>query len=151
MSTSFSTQGRLHIRVQVALKKLGHADEISVLVGITPPKTQLRLAQQNIVKRYPTAGKEWKDLVARFDEEAMDEGAISLETAEDDLAAWLDEIHLDPEEEDDSYPKRCSHPRVSPNNVALYRCSWCGNPSAALRKCSGCEKARYLVHPPFLL
>ncbi|KAM5542894.1 hypothetical protein V8D89_003278 [Ganoderma adspersum] len=28
-------------------------------------------------------------------------------------------------------------------NTQLYRCSWCTNPSAILRKCSGCNKARY--------
>jgi len=130
------------------LKKLGHADEFSLLLGINPPKTQLRLAQQNIIKRYPTAVIEWKDLVKRFDDETMDDCGISLEKAEDDLAAWLDEVHLDQGEEDEPHPTRCSRPRVSPNTVALYRCSWCGNPSAALRKCSGCEKARYLVNPP---
>ena len=27
-------------------------------------------------------------------------------------------------------------------NTQLYRCSWCTNPSAILRKCSGCGKAR---------
>lgn len=147
MSTSFRNQRRLRInRAQPALRQLKHADEFSQLVGITPPKTQLRLTQQNIVKRYPTAVNEWKDLVARFDEETPDECTISMETAEDNLAAWLDEIHLDQGDEDGPRPQRCSHPRVSPNNVALYRCSWCGNPSAALRKCSGCEKTRYSVH-----
>ncbi|KAG1741461.1 uncharacterized protein EDB91DRAFT_1130575 [Suillus paluster] len=129
--------------LQVALKKLGHAEEFSILLGTIPPKTQLRLTQQNIVKRYPTAVREWKDLVARFDEETKDEHTISLEKAEDDLAAWLDDLHLEQGETDETRPQRCSHPRVSPNTVALYRCSWCGNPSAALRKCSGCEKARY--------
>ncbi|KAG0707957.1 hypothetical protein DFH29DRAFT_979573 [Suillus ampliporus] len=129
--------------LQVAFKKLGHAKEFSILLGTIPPKTQLRLTQQNIVKHYPTAVREWKDLVARFDDETKDEGTISLEKAEDDLAAWLDDLHLEQGEEDEAHPQRCSHPRVSPNTVALYRCSWCGNPSAALRKCSGCEKARY--------
>ncbi|KAI1784357.1 hypothetical protein LXA43DRAFT_1042935 [Ganoderma leucocontextum] len=28
-------------------------------------------------------------------------------------------------------------------NTQLYRCSWCTNPSAILRKCSGCGKTRY--------
>jgi hypothetical protein len=34
------------------------------------------------------------------------------------------------------------HPKVNPNVVELYRCTWCKNPSAALKKCSGCAKAR---------
>ncbi|OJA09700.1 hypothetical protein AZE42_05563 [Rhizopogon vesiculosus] len=107
--------------LQVALKKLGHADEFSLLFGINPPRTQLRLTQQNIVKRYPSAVKEWKDLVARFDEETMDECGISFGKAEDDLAAWLDEIHLDQGEEDDPHPQRCSHPRCCTEEVQWLR------------------------------
>ena len=40
------------------------------------------------------------------------------------------------------HPHACSHPKISMNNAALYRCTWCGNPSAVLRKCGGCGKTR---------
>ncbi|KAG1841897.1 hypothetical protein C8R48DRAFT_751149 [Suillus tomentosus] len=67
----------------------------SILLGIFVPRIQLRLAQQTIVKRYPTAVQE------------------------------------------------DAHTHESVRTLVLYRCSWCSNPSAALRMCSGCEKARY--------
>ena len=56
---------------------------------------------------------------------------------EDDLAAWLENMHL----EDGTLEQRmrCEASegvrRVNFENVELYRCSWCGNPSVALRKC----------------
>ncbi|KAH7922905.1 hypothetical protein BV22DRAFT_1106350 [Leucogyrophana mollusca] len=131
--------------LQDALRKLRAADEISTHLGTPPPKTQLRMTQKNIVERYDTPGViEWRSVVARFDNLSptdLQDQSISPEKAEDDLAAWLDEMHIESEEQ--CYPQRCSHPRISPNTVELYRCSWCGNPSAVLRKCSGCAKTRY--------
>ena len=59
----------------------------------------------------------------------------------DDLAAWLDDVNLENEEHDHGH---CVSPtRVFESNVELYRCSWCSNPSAVLRKCSGCNKTRW--------
>ncbi|KAG1893206.1 uncharacterized protein F5891DRAFT_986117 [Suillus fuscotomentosus] len=90
--------------------------EERVILGPETPadlkELQLHLTQQNILKRYPTAVQEWNDLIARFDEVMTDERPISLEQAEYDLAAWLDELHLDHGEEDEPYPQRCSHPRM---------------------------------------
>jgi hypothetical protein len=96
------------------LKKLGYVDEFSLLLGTISPKTQLRLTLQNIVKRYPTAVQEWKDLIARFDEVMMDERPISLEKAEDDLAAWLDDLHIDQGEEGEHQLRRVSCNALSP-------------------------------------
>lgn len=64
---------------------------------------------------------------------------ISTENSEDDLAAWLEDMHM---EDGQLEPEHCLHPKINSNQVALYRCSWCGNPSAVLRKCSGCTKTR---------
>lgn len=33
---------------------------------------------------------------------------------------------------------------MNSSNIKMYRCTNCRNPSAALRKCSGCAKARYV-------
>ncbi|KAH7910685.1 hypothetical protein BJ138DRAFT_1180100 [Hygrophoropsis aurantiaca] len=132
--------------LQDALRKLKAADEFSTILGTIPPKTQLRMTQQNIIQRYDTPGvKEWRTIVARFDNTSLSdipEPLLSPEKVEDDLAAWLDEMHLD-HNNAHSHPETCSHPRISLNTVELYRCSWCGNPSAVLRKCSGCGKTRY--------
>ena len=120
--------------------KLKFADDFSVFIGSTPPRTELRLAQQNIVSLYTAAVKEWGDVIVRFDDLTTDEEpSISPEKAEDDLAAWLDDMDGGHHE---AHTEMFSHPVLNNNHVALYRCSWCGNPSAVLRKCSGCAKTR---------
>ncbi|KAL4078118.1 hypothetical protein V8B97DRAFT_2102188 [Scleroderma yunnanense] len=128
--------------LQPVLRKLADADEFSRVFGIKPPKTQLRLTQEVILKHYSAGIKEWGSVVANFDS-VVDHGEhiFSPTSAEDQLALWLADINVDDDE--GPGPKVCSHPRITTNTVELYRCSWCGNPSAVLRKCSGCEKARY--------
>ncbi|KAH7882394.1 hypothetical protein F5I97DRAFT_1816994 [Phlebopus sp. FC_14] len=129
--------------LQAAVRKLKAADEFSRLFGIIPPKTQLRLTQEVILKHYTPGIKKWSTVVSRLDS-TMDEEdhTISLENAEDQLTAWLEDIRLDNGDQE-PLPERCSHPKITTNTVELYRCSWCGNPSAMLRKCGGCEKVRY--------
>ena len=101
------------------------------------------------MKLYPDGVKEWGDVISRFD--SLDEnGGCTTKTpgesagnAEDHLAAWLEEMDLE-EGGHESHANRCpSHPKIVADQVTLYRCSWCGNPSAALRKCSGCAKTRW--------
>jgi hypothetical protein len=122
--------------------KLKFADDFSIFAGNVPPKTELRLAQQNVVNLYGAAVNEWGEIIARFDKlNTNKEPSISPEKAEDDLAAWLDELHIDSGEQE-SHPEMFSHPVLNNDHIALYRCSWCGNPSAVLRKCSGCAKTR---------
>ncbi|KAI0938601.1 hypothetical protein AcV5_000242 [Taiwanofungus camphoratus] len=61
--------------------------------------------------------------------------------AQDELAAWLEKMQLD-----DGHalgPQRCGAPALIASRVSIYRCTWCGNPSAVLRKCSGCGQTRY--------
>ncbi|EGO29215.1 hypothetical protein SERLADRAFT_359379 [Serpula lacrymans var. lacrymans S7.9] len=135
--------------LQDAIHKLQTADEFGIFSGTIPPNTQLRLTQQTVVKLYSSATEEWGPVIAHFDSLAaydsdhQGQSVISAEKAEDDLAAWLDEMRLDDGAQDESCIARCSHPRIRANSVELYRCSYCGNPSAVLRKCSGCAKARY--------
>jgi hypothetical protein len=125
-----------------ALTTLKFADDFSIFVGNTPPKTELRLAQQSIISLYPAAVKEWGKVIARFDSfKTKEEPSISPGKAEDDLAAWLDDLHMDSGEQE-AHPETFSHPVFNSDHVALYRCSWCGNSSAVLRKCSGCTKTR---------
>ena len=113
-------------------------------LGYTIKKTQMRLAREMILDLYPKAVTEWGAFIKRFDEldaRADKQQPISSTQADDDLAAWLDHMKLD-DGEDESAPHYCSHPKISTNSVELYRCSWCGNPSAALRKCGRCGKTR---------
>jgi hypothetical protein len=125
-----------------ALTTLKFADDFSIFVGNTPLKTELRLAQQSIISLYPAAVKERGEVIARFDSlKTKEEPSISPGKAEDDLAAWLDNLHMDSGEQK-AHPETFIHPVFNSDHVALYRCSWCGNTSAVLRKCSGCMEMR---------
>jgi len=125
-----------------AFTKLKFTDDFSICAGNLPPKTELRLAQQTVVSLYAAAVNEWGGVIARCDNlTTKEEPSISLEKAEDDLAAWLDDLHMDGGDQE-AYPETFSHPVLNHDHVALYRCSWCGNPSAVLRKCSRCTKTR---------
>ncbi|KII91325.1 hypothetical protein PLICRDRAFT_38074 [Plicaturopsis crispa FD-325 SS-3] len=131
--------------LQSAFDKLTTADEFSVLFGITPPNTQMRLAQQAVVKYYFPGTQEWGSIVERFDVLAAAKvEPILPDKAENDLAAWLDEMHVDDGQDELAEPDDCNRSRTAgPDRVSLYRCSYCGNPSSVLRKCSGCGKTRY--------
>ena len=132
-------------------------------LGFTIKRTQLRLARELVLSLYPKALAEWGPLIARFDE--LDDRADvastlpSAEQADEDLAAWLEDVRLDDEGEangngnrnrngasdEETHARRCTHPKISMNSVALYRCAWCGNPSAMLRKCGGCGQTKYVA------
>ncbi|KAJ7033142.1 hypothetical protein C8F04DRAFT_1105251 [Mycena alexandri] len=123
--------------IQGFIRKLKIADDFSNWIGVPPPKTIFRLTQQTVVKLFPEAAEEWDEfMTATF---RMDQPVPSAEKAEDDLAAWLGDMDL----EDGQRAEHFQPARFNNGEVALYRCSWCGNPSAALRKCAGCSKTRY--------
>ncbi|OBZ77723.1 hypothetical protein A0H81_02629 [Grifola frondosa] len=124
---------------------------IILALAIRGPELSENLGELNVAlnkldlatNSYPAAVKEWGDFIARFDKldaTVDDHPDISPSKAEDDLAAWLDNLRMDDGEEE--HPHHCAHPKINTNSVALYRCSWCGNPSAVLRKCAGCGKTR---------
>ncbi|KAJ7731107.1 hypothetical protein DFH07DRAFT_929368 [Mycena maculata] len=124
--------------VQGSIRKLKIADDFSDWIGIPPPKTNLRLTQQTVVRLFPEATKEWGEFIGNS-LAIMSQPTLSTEKVEDDLAAWLDDVHIEGKPDD-----HCHEPATfSSSRVELYRCSWCGNPSAILRKCGGCSKARY--------
>ncbi|KAJ7154762.1 hypothetical protein C8R46DRAFT_1005859 [Mycena filopes] len=123
--------------IQSLVRKLKIADDFSNWIGVPPPKTTFRLTQQTVVKLFPEAVEEWGDFMTTTS--AVDQPVPSAEKAEDDLAAWLGDMDLEDGQRAENFqPARFNH-----GEVELYRCSWCGNPSAALRKCAGCSQARY--------
>ncbi|KAL0060710.1 hypothetical protein AAF712_012490 [Marasmius tenuissimus] len=123
---------------QNTLKKIKFTHDFAKHVGLPLPKINLRLAQETVIKNYPAALAEWGDIIENMagsgPTREIDTGKV-----EDDLEAWLDDIKLESGEQE---PRR-AHPKVNANHVLLYACSWCGNPSAVLRKCSGCGLTRY--------
>ncbi|KAJ7255299.1 hypothetical protein C8J57DRAFT_1346013 [Mycena rebaudengoi] len=104
------------------------ADDFSNWIGVPPPKTNLRLTQQTVVRLFPDAVSEWGEFITKNSQ--LDVPDPSTEKVEDD---WL-QGELD---------GHCPPPATfNSRNVELYRCSWCGNPSAILRKCA-CSHTRY--------
>ena len=118
-------------------------EELVIYFGGKVPKTQWRMAYDTLTNRTPLAAQEWSEQVESFTTASDSTNNVPLEKAEHDLAAWLDTMHL---ENGDAirvtHDHGTLHRAVDYSRVALYRCSWCRNPSAALKKCSGCEKAR---------
>lgn len=120
------------------MTKLSFADQFSEFTGTTPPKTNLRLAQQTVVKYYSAAVKEFSNVYLEFDKvKTKDAPMVDPEKLEDDLDAWLNDMRL----EDGTIEQilRCGSEqtlKIDFEHVTLYRCSWCGNPSAVLRKCA---------------
>ncbi|KAH0833373.1 hypothetical protein J3R83DRAFT_12474 [Lanmaoa asiatica] len=131
--------------LKVYTDSLKIADEFFAEFGVVAPKSQLRFAHERIFSRYATAAKKWSAVVARLDSHSIDKYILSRDKAEDRLAVWLHNIHDENGDDiDDDRPDRPSHRKQSKNNpTELHQCSWCRNPSAVLRKCGGCEKARY--------
>ncbi|KAF5383157.1 hypothetical protein D9615_004964 [Tricholomella constricta] len=125
--------------LQNALKGRKIADDFCEAIEIRPPRTNLRLAQETVVRLYSAAVAEFGSVIEKAASEERIK-PVSAEKLEDDLAAWLDDVHL---HDDHDHEPHGLHPKVNTNSVALYRCSFCGNPSAVLRKCSGCSKTRY--------
>ncbi|KAF7318261.1 Bin3-type SAM domain-containing protein [Mycena chlorophos] len=141
--------GDLH-EIEGSLRKLKTAEEFSKWMGVVPPKTQLRNTQQTVVKLLPAALDEWIGFIStvRTENEALE--TPNAEKIEQDLAAWMEHMDIDGGSGGDihanhhhGHGKSTFALPFSSKLAELYRCSWCGNPSAALRKCSGCGKTRY--------
>ncbi|KDQ20231.1 hypothetical protein BOTBODRAFT_170229 [Botryobasidium botryosum FD-172 SS1] len=125
--------------VQDAITKLDLVDDFARFFQRPISQTQMRLVHKLIVERMARAWEEWGDVITHF---SNDEEVVSPKKAEDDLANWLEKLDVGDDGHDHHQPHK-THPKINVNDVELYRCSWCKNPSAVLRKCSGCEKTRY--------
>ena len=135
---------------QAAKRKLKVSAQFMNTIGFPIKRTQMRLARELVLSLYPKAVTEWGAFIKHFDEldaRSDKQQPLSSTQADDYLAAWLDKMKLEDGSEEHTHPHSCSHPKISTNNVALYRCSWCGNPSAVLRKCGGCGRTRYVLYP----
>jgi hypothetical protein len=114
------------------------AEDFSRALDLPLPSTQMRLTQQLTRKLIAKANEEWAPVIEHL---SSNSPSLPLAKAEDDLAAWLENIQGDDGLEEPK-PDHCAHPKINQNRIGLYRCSHCGNPSAALRKCASCSKAR---------
>ncbi|KAI5823770.1 hypothetical protein K523DRAFT_366540 [Schizophyllum commune Tattone D] len=145
--------------IQPLVRELSIAEDFAKAMGYGPRETQVRLIQKAVVRTYPAAVEEWAHVLAHADRMEHLRAPEPWETTPDELAEWLSGTGLD--DEDDGHgglhgtgahshghnahchcmPEEFSEAKMS--DFQLYRCSYCGNPSAVLRKCSGCGKTRY--------
>jgi len=131
--------------LEPAMKKMDTAVQFAKFLGYDIRRTQMHLTRELAVKLYASAVKEWGHFITRFDglHSTTAHQKASMENAEDHLATWLENLEVD--DTDHQHGHRCRDNRrtVNRSTVELYRCSWCKNPSAVLKKCSGCQKTRY--------
>ncbi|KAJ3841160.1 hypothetical protein EV361DRAFT_577245 [Lentinula raphanica] len=128
--------------VEGALKKLKIAEEISNHLELPILPTQTRQAEQLIVNLFEKADKTWGRDIETMNNRLDDQTPPPefSKTGRDDLAAWLSDMKLE--------TFNCSTTIPEPaipveDDIGFKRCAWCRNPSVALKKCSGCESARY--------
>ncbi|KAI0313900.1 hypothetical protein OF83DRAFT_491797 [Amylostereum chailletii] len=125
--------------------RMGLVEDIMNFLSRPISQTQMRLASMMYLEQLPAAWKEWDIVVKNYTQTPSNE--VDKHKAEDNLTEWLSKVEL----EDTDMSGRSSahhhthhpHPSINMNEVHLYRCSWCGNPSAMLKRCRGCQRARY--------
>ncbi|KAJ3904001.1 hypothetical protein F5879DRAFT_802552 [Lentinula edodes] len=125
--------------VEGARKKLKISEEISEHLRSPILYTQTYATQMLVVDLYAEAEKDWAAGIKLMDER-LDEQIPPPDfpkKAEDELTAWLNDMSLK------KFTCSSATPKVNVKDLWYKQCSWCRNPSAVLRKCSGCESARY--------
>ncbi|KAF9063495.1 hypothetical protein BDP27DRAFT_1335047 [Rhodocollybia butyracea] len=126
--------------VEGALEKLKISEQVNEHMKMPILSTQMRMAAKLIVKLYDEAVKDLGEGVKLMDER-LDEQVPPPDfpkKASDELAAWLSDMSLGSFNCSDG-PK----PQINVKDIWFKRCSYCRNPSAVLRKCSGCQLTRY--------
>ena len=119
------------------------------LTGVPHQKTFPILAAKTVLDHYVPGVKEWGTVVERLNEviesspeyEYHKPAPTTKEDTEHELAAWLNNLDLEGEEDDEEGAHGWVDGKANPKRVELYRCTHCGNPSAVLRRCR-CNKVR---------
>ena len=132
--------------------RLGIAEEIVAFLKRPISQPQMRLASFMYLDKLPAAWDEWGAVVGKFSKKPPEE--VDPERAEDSLALWLEKMEIEDtditgqvsaHQHEHQHPVRPAH-GVNMNELHLYRCSWCGNPSAVLKRCKRCQKARWVIY-----
>ncbi|EIM90756.1 uncharacterized protein STEHIDRAFT_127846 [Stereum hirsutum FP-91666 SS1] len=134
--------------------RLKLADEISIHLGMTIKENQLRKSHQAVLDRLDVAWRDWKDIMTKMPGDGTknhSSSKIKPDKAEADLNAWLNRGELQdpdaysgaPEDYGTISGHEHTQAKVNWSAMEMYRCSWCRNPSAVLKKCKGCGKATY--------
>ncbi|KAG9123699.1 hypothetical protein FRC07_014228 [Ceratobasidium sp. 392] len=136
------------------LDKLSIAEQIYAVVCRPLPLTERKLAIDLIIPQFTNPLKQWRAAAARFEHRGHRQHHHHQHLPADDpdhvLANWLSRTALDDEDAPDtefaelrSEDPNVPVPGTAAEDVLVYRCSLCGNPSASLRKCGRCKQARY--------
>ena len=129
------------IHSQDSVKKLELAKEFLAFFETKLPNDQTILTTDLVLSRYKAVCTEWSSFLSHFNDVCNSDHDVrkrSEANAGDNLAAWLAGLRVEGETE----PVPCGQSRIKFSTVHLYRCSHCHNPSAVLRKCSGCGQTR---------
>lgn len=117
------------------------------ITGVAPQESQAVLALQSLLQHMDAGNLGWGPPIMKINQLLANEWDYkhennplpeNVERRMDELTAWLEKLDIEPDEPQQT---QCVNPKVNPNRVVLYRCTHCGNPSAALRKCK-CGKVR---------
>lgn len=120
------------------------ADEIARHLSWPMRLTQMRQARQIIMDRLEPAWQAWGDVIVRLSAAAQNGAEVHQvrpDKAEEDFITWLEREVEDPDVRGNApqdYSDQSSARSVDMKAVELYRCSWCRNPSAVLKRCKGC-------------
>lgn len=93
---------------------------------------------------------EWGKVIDRFDNPSgVASGIAKNGEIADDILRYMSDLRVeDSAAKEHVHDHSCSGshavPVQKPRNPELYHCSWCHNPSAVLRKCSGCGTTRHV-------
>ncbi|KAI0262813.1 hypothetical protein BC834DRAFT_376138 [Gloeopeniophorella convolvens] len=126
------------------------ATEWRAFVGSRKDFTPTLAARETLLERMDEAQREWGAIVRTMAKRAPGAAEFDEPAA---LARWLETLTADDpgEKETPPAPWRLrvvdegvhAGTHIPVSDVLLGRCSWCGAQSAVLRRCSGCQQARY--------
>ncbi|CAA7261151.1 unnamed protein product [Cyclocybe aegerita] len=123
------------------VRKIDIGRQFSNFMGITAPRLDLYATQAAAIKYYASGLNEFSRIFNHLEEGGATKNipSVNCATLDDDLAAWLENVHIEGGGSQADHHHHHGgngdlHSKVNIDNVALYRCSWCGNPSAVLRK-----------------
>ncbi|KAJ7638201.1 hypothetical protein FB45DRAFT_902243 [Roridomyces roridus] len=101
------------------------------------------LALEHIFPRMSTAWKRWESIMTRQPERKVASRITEANPSADPFVEWLDRL-CETEMEMLPFEVRGLTPGKERYGMAqLRRCSKCDTPNAALRRCAGCQMARY--------
>ncbi|KAG9123701.1 hypothetical protein FRC07_014230 [Ceratobasidium sp. 392] len=139
--------------VRPYLEKLSLAERIFAITCQPLPLTEPKLAIDLIIPRFANPLKQWRTAIARLVHNGRPyyhHQDIPADDPDHVLANWLVRTALDDEDvprtefaELQSKSTDVSALGTTAEHVLLYRCSFCGNPSASLKRCGRCKQARY--------